>query len=415
MVVAKSADVSAEVEALVARARELRQEFARTSAEVDASGEDPAENMRLIWEAGLNRINVPREYGGLSTGEMTWGFAALIEILTELCAGESSTGMCWAVQTLVTREIFAPDATLPASTRRRLAHEILNEGVRFVASNAEAGGRGEYNVKTAGRPVPGGIVVSGTKLFNTNSGGARYANIGISLEGDRHHALVPLDAPGVRLHHDWDNMGQRATISQAITYEDVFVPEEWHFGAHPPHIIGAGLYLLHSTILLGAGLGGFDALLEHTRMLNKSITPTAADALGDPMVRWHIGGFSAKLAAARALQREAARMVEEYDGPDEGVPPIQVHAVRAKLACIDAALTVTSELHNLTGARSTANKYRLDRFWRNARTFSVHDSTDVKRIWVGGWDLAGEAPPNVMAHPKPETPARIEEVNEEGF
>jgi alkylation response protein AidB-like acyl-CoA dehydrogenase len=93
-------------------------------------------------------------------------------------------------------------------------------------------------------------------------------------------------------------------------------------------------------------------------------------------------------------------MVEAYDGPDEGVPPIQVHAVRAKLACIDAALTVTGELHGITGARSTSNTYRLDRFWRNARTFSVHDSTDVKRMWVGGWDLAGEAPPNVMAHPK---------------
>jgi alkylation response protein AidB-like acyl-CoA dehydrogenase len=74
--------------------------------------------------------------------------------------------------------------------------------------------------------------------------------------------------------------------------------------------------------------------------------------------------------------------------------------VRAKLACIDAALTVTGELHGITGARSTSNTYRLDRFWRNARTFSVHDSTDVKRMWVGGWDLAGEAPPNVMAHPK---------------
>ena len=400
MVTAKSPDVSADVAFLVARARELRREFALTSAEVDASGEDPAENMRRIWEAELNRINVPREYGGLATGEMNWGFAALVEILTELCAGEGSTGMCWGVQTLVTREVFAPDATLPESTRRQLAHEILDEGVRFVASNAEAGGRGEYNVKTAGRRVPGGIVVSGTKLFNTDSGGARYANVGISLDGARHHALVPLDAPGVKQHHDWDNMGQRATISQTITYDDVVVPDGWHFGAQPPLVMGAAIYLLHSTILLGIGLGAFDAMLEHVRMLNKSITPSAPDALHDPMVRWHVGGYSAKLAAARALQRDAAKMVEEFEGPDEEVPPILVHAVRAKVACVDAALTTTGELHAVTGARSTANKYGLDRFWRNARTFSVHDATDVKRMWIGGWDLAGEAPPNVMAQPK---------------
>lgn len=393
-------DGAVEVRSLVAAARGLRQELARTSAEVDASGEDPAENMRRIWESGLNRINVPRAYGGLATGEMTWGFAALVEILTELCAGESSTGMCWGVQSLVTREVFAPDADLPESTRRQLARELLEEGVRFVASNAEAGGRGEYNVKTAGRRVPGGIRVSGTKLFNTDSGGARYANVGISLDGARHHALVPLDAPGVRQHRDWDNMGQRATISQAITYEDVFVPDGWHFGARPPLAMGAGIYLLHSTILLGIGLGAFDAMLDHVRTLNKGITPGVPDALHDPMVRWHVGGYSAKLAAARALQRDAARMVEEFDGPDEATPPILVHGVRAKVACVDAALTVTGELHALTGARSTANAYRLDRFWRNARTFSVHDATDVKRMWIGGWDLAGEAPPNVMAHPR---------------
>ena len=34
-----------------------------------------------------------------------------------------------------------------------------------------------------------------------------------------------LDDPGVRKHGDWDNMGQRGTCSQTITYDNIFVPK----------------------------------------------------------------------------------------------------------------------------------------------------------------------------------------------
>ena len=43
-----------------------------------------------------------------------------------------------------------------------------------------------------------------------------------------------------------------------------------------------------------------------------------------------------------------------------------------------------------------ANKNRLDRFWRNARTFSVHDPVDVMQVWVGGWGL-DRREPNLFA------------------
>jgi hypothetical protein len=47
-------------------------------------------------------------------------------------------------------------------------------------------------------------------------------------------------------------------------------------------------------------------------------------------------------------------------------------------------------MFELTGARSTSNTYRLDRFWRNARTFSLHDPIMAKLAIIGGYDLTGE-------------------------
>ncbi|MFF3570619.1 hypothetical protein [Nocardia jiangxiensis] len=60
-----------------------------------------------------------------------------------------------------------------------------------------------------------------------------------------------------------------------------------------------------------------------------------------------------------------------------------------------AALEVTSGIFDLTGARSASNRYRFDRFWRNARTFSLHDPTDAKEVWVGDYHLTGAEPPMV--------------------
>ncbi|MBK4241987.1 hypothetical protein JJP57_23915, partial [Enterobacter hormaechei] len=43
-----------------------------------------------------------------------------------------------------------------------------------------------------------------------------------------------------------------------------------------------------------------------------------------------------------------------------------------------AALFVAQELFEATGARSTKAALALDRFWRNARTHTLHDPLDYK-------------------------------------
>jgi len=381
-----------EVEALVERSRELRRELAATSAAVDARGSDPTENMRRIWEEGLNRLNVPRAYGGVSEGHFISEWAELMEVLTQVSAGEGSTGMCFGVQSLVTREVFHAGEQLGAETLEFMASEILERGVRLVASNAETG-----TGRVVARRVPGGIVVNGTKSFNTNSGNGGWANVGVALEGvdgGMHHALIPLDGRGVTVHGNWDNMGQRATVSQHITYEDVFVEEAWHYhvDGFEPAVI-PGVFLMHSTLNLGIGLGAYDAALEFVRANNRTLTPGIKDPAQDPLVTRALGTWSTRLSAAHALLKTTARQVVEFEGTRAEVVPLMVEAFKAKVAAIDASLEVSSGLFDLTGARSTATSVGLDRFWRNARTFATHDPTDHKLIWTGAYELANVDPP----------------------
>jgi alkylation response protein AidB-like acyl-CoA dehydrogenase len=295
--------------------------------------------------------------------------------------------MIFVISSGVLRMIFDEHSEAPEATRQQVAREVLEEHIIIVGSHAEAGIAGHVT----SRKVDGGIVVNGTKSFNSGSGGARYAHVLHTLEGEQglHIALIPLIAPGVRLHHDWDNMGQRATVSQKITYQDTFVPDDWHWHIEFDPLLPLLSYVTNASITLGIGEGGFDAMLDYVRTMKRTLTPGWTDGSTDPLVRLRIGELSAQLAAAHALMREVSSSLELLEEGDDLRPPLAA-TMRTHAICAEAAVTTANRLFELTGARSTANTYRLDRFWRNARTFSVHDPLEAKLNMVGGYELNGE-------------------------
>ncbi|MQY20341.1 acyl-CoA dehydrogenase family protein [Nocardia macrotermitis] len=389
----RSPELAGRVEELKERARRLRRELPDSAAAADAENADSAESMRKIWEAGLYEFHLPRRYGGITDGDPGVLTEDFLEIVLDLCAGDSAAGMNYSVQTLVTTEIFGTDNGLPESTKAELAELITRDGVRLVASNAETGSARPV----LGRVVPGGIRISGVKSFNTNSGGGGWANVGLRMSPDdqpmSYHALVPLDSEGVRCTHEWDMMGQRGTHSQTIEYNDVFVPDGYHFprpGMSPGAL--SALFLAHSAIMLGPGYGALDAALDYVRKLDRSTLPGEFDsATTDPLVRRRIGEYVSTLGAARAyLLRTAGQVAGGMDDLD-----LTIESFAVKVACVKAALDVTAGIFDLTGARSASNRYRFDRFWRNARTFSLHDPTDAKEVWVGDYHLTGAEPPVV--------------------
>jgi alkylation response protein AidB-like acyl-CoA dehydrogenase len=159
----------------------------------------------------------------------------------------------------------------------------------------------------------------------------------------------------------------------------------------PSPLFPALNFIANACITLGIGEGGYDALLDYVRTIKRTITPGWENGMTDPLVLKRIGEFSTRLAAAHALLSEVSRQIEQREeGTDLRL--LITRAMRVQAACIDAAVKTTSEMFELTGARSTSNRYRLDRFWRNARTFSLHDPIEAKLTMIGGYELTGELP-----------------------
>ncbi len=397
-------DPAAARAALPVAAHQLRQDFAQTAAEIDRTGEDPADNLRCVHEAGLTQILIPAAYGGIASAQALASDLPLItDLLTEISAGESATAQIWSIHLVAARLIFGGALTVDEGVREEIADGLLNNGMRLANSAAEGGPRrGEYHVTAD--PVEGGYRLSGVKVFNTGTAGATYTITPVRIRGAEDkgvvYLLVRMDADGVKPHHDWDNMGQRATGSGTITFDNVFVPARFCFpmvaGADgltgPASVIGPFFQLLISATILGMGFGALDAMAAFVRDHARPNLPTLDRAADDPVNRLHIGRASASLAAAHALQRDASQMVVDAETGAAGRGACAVQMMRAKTVAVAAALDVTSQVHGLAGGRATNNKYRLDRFWRNARTLSVHDPIDAMAQQVGAFEIDG-APP----------------------
>lgn len=384
------------VEELVARSRKLREELVPAGAEVDATNSDTVIGMRRCYEESLSLLSLPKKYGGLSDGDAMFATEAMMEIATNL--GASDSGLCqnWGTNQLVLREIFNPhnEELLAEEARLHIAEAFRSGPARLVASNSETGSP----KKVIARKVPGGIRVNGTKMFNSNSGSGGYAFSGFKSEdGAGMRAIIPLDAEGVKPHGDWDNMGQRGTQSQAITYDDVFVPDGWHFEVKTFDVRFVPFaFLFHGVIVLASAIGALDTAIGELRKSDRVILGSEFKASAqDPLMMRRLGQMSASLRAAFVMQQKVARDLEQL-APGDDIWETYIDAIRSKSVTVEVGVEATQALFDMLGARATANKYRFDRFWRNARTFACHDPLDILHVVIGRYELTKE-PPNFFA------------------
>ena len=71
---------------------------------------------------------------------------------------------------------------------------------------------------------------------------------------------------------------------------------------------------------------------------------------------------------------------------------VSIAIATAKIAATNTSLYITQNIFQVMGARATAAKLNLDRFWRNVRTQTLHDPVDYKYQEIGEWILTGKLP-----------------------
>src|SRR5207253_944447 len=216
---------------LIGRARRFgRRVLGPRAAQHDRDATFPIENFRDMHPEGLLRICIPKEHGGLGASFRTYCLAA-----AELGRYCGATALSWNMHVCSTLWTGALADDLDMSAEERAEHSerrplhyrrIVERGALYSQPFSEGGAAaaGAAAFGTEAKPVEGGYLVNGKKIFASLSGAADYYGILCTerAEGEqasRRNTLylaVPASALGVSVVGDWDPLGMRATVSRTL-------------------------------------------------------------------------------------------------------------------------------------------------------------------------------------------------------
>ena len=381
-------------------AAKLAAEFEDGASTRDCARALPTAQVAALKASGLLALSVPRAYGGLDVSS-----GVLAEVFRLIAHADPSLA-----QIPHSHFVFLQVLRLQGTeAQQAFFYDRVRAGALLANAQSERGPHPiNVDTTTLARQPGGDFVLSGRKFYSTGALFADWVTVRASLaEGSvpptaqtpKAVAFVPRDTARLAVVDDWDGMGQRTTASGTVTLDDVVVPEEHVVPFSPiftvPTTYGARAQLLHSAIDVGIATGALAAgvrAAERGRPHFEAGVPTAAE---DPTLITVAGELTVTVRGAQALLAEAAHAVDEASArpTDESTAAASVAVAVAKVAAARASLEASTVLFELGGTRSASGSENLSRYWRDARTHTLHDPTRWKLQHIGRYTLSGTLPP----------------------
>ncbi|HEY9727356.1 MAG TPA: acyl-CoA dehydrogenase family protein [Chroococcales cyanobacterium] len=369
----------------------LAQEFAETAVERDAKGGTPKYERDKLRESGLLKLIVPTEYGG---NGQTWSYT--LKIVRDFAKVDSSIAHLFSYHFL---GVIAPHIFGSTEQKERYYTETIKHNWFWC------NGFNPLDRRVTLTPQGNKFRLNGTKSFCSGSVDSDLIPISAVQAGVTGFriVIVPTQREGVIVNDDWDNMGQRQTNSGSITFQNVLIEADEILTPAPD----AGVFktirscltqITFANIYLGIAQGALEAAKEYTKTQTRAWLTSGVDSASqDPYILHDYGEMWVNLQAATLLTDKAGEVVDaawekqqQLTSEERGECAIAI--ATAKVAATKVGLDITSRIFEVMGARATASKYGFDRYWRNLRTFTLHDPVDYKIRTLGDWALNDRLP-----------------------
>lgn len=213
----------------------------RVNAEVaDRTAAFQMDNLRAIRDAGLLGLIVPERYGGLGgtlrdlcAATFAMGTACPSTALAYFFHCTSASRGLLPLEAIEAGLYTAEEALIVRAFAEKLLRK-MGERRLWLANFASESGKSEganVTISTEARPVAGGWLLNGVKSFGCATGVADEYLVTAKLAGSSDVNglalfFVPRDAEGVSPRAPWQPIGMRATATDGIVLNDVFVPAD---------------------------------------------------------------------------------------------------------------------------------------------------------------------------------------------
>lgn len=374
-------------------ATSLAEEFRADASTRDVERRLPRAELDRLSASGLLAVTVPAEHGGADVSAQT-----LAEIFRLLAAADASLAQIpqshFAYVNVIRRQ--------GTDEQQKFFFAELLSGARLGNAQSEAGTKHVQDIRTRLQRQPDGSYnLTGIKHYSTGALFAHWIPVLARTDDETLQvAYVPRDAPGLTVVDDWDGLGQRTTASGTVRLEGVRVTTDrvlpHHLTFEGPQLHGAVAQLLHTAI--DTGIAGA-ALAEAAQFVRTKSRPWfesgVESAAEDPLLIQQFGELSVQVMASKALLGDAARALDtaRADLTDDSAAEASIAVAAAKVLAARTAVEVAGALFEVAGTRSALNSLNLHRYWRDARTHTLHDPVRWKIQHIGRYVLNNTRPP----------------------
>lgn len=361
-----------------------KNEIIPVAAHYDKTGEYPWPVLNKAHETGLMNLHIPQEYGGMGLG--TLDGCMITEKLAYGCTG---------ISTAIEANGLGSMPIMIAGNheqKKKYLTRLIEEPLMCAYGVTEPGAGSDVSgVKTKAEKKGDDWVINGQKMWITNGGVANFYFVLARTNPDPKCPaskaftgfIVDGDTPGVTPGRKEINMGQRASDTRGITFEDVVVPKE--------------------NVLIGEGagfkvaMGAFDKTRPPVAAGAVGIAQRALDeatkyaterkAFGVPIVNHQAVAF---MLADMAIGVEAARLCYQKAGwqADNGIRNTLMASV-AKCFAGDIANKSASDAVQIFGGNGFNTEYPCEKLMRDAKIYQIYEGTAqiqriiISREWLG--------------------------------
>ena len=362
--------------ALVDTAREFtRKEAIPRAAHHDETGEFPREIFKKAWDTGLMNIEIPEAYGGL-------GGSCLDNCLVqeEVAFGCSGINTSLSANSLgATPLLVAGNDAQKKEYLSRLTSELLF--CAYACSEPDAGSD-VAGMRTRVTRHGDDYVINGQKRWITNGGVANFYTMFATFDPAMKHKgiacfVIDANTPGLSVGRKEDKMGQRASNTTDVIFEDCKVHKSALVGSEDGGFKVAMKTFDRSRPWIAAGAAG---------VIRRSMEESRAYALerktfGVPIaqhqaVQFMLAEMAISYEATRLLCHKAAWQVDRGDLS-------AITSAYAKAYGADAAMRAATDAVQIFGGYGYTKEYPVEKLMRDAKLLQIYEGTSqIQRVVI---------------------------------
>jgi butyryl-CoA dehydrogenase len=354
-----------------------QERLAPFAGEWDRQHTFPAEALKELGALGALGMIVPEEWGGAGMDYMS-----LALTLEEIAAGDGATSTIVSVQNSLACGItmkYGSDAQKEAWLKPMARGEKLG---CFCLTEPHTGSDASAITTRAGRDGDH-FVINGVKQFITTG---KYADMAIVFAVTDKAAgkkgiscfLVPTDNPGYIVARLEEKMGQHASDTAQILFENCRVPASALLGKE-----GEGYKIALSNLEAGRigiaaqSVGMARAAFEAAVRYAKERVSFGMPIINHQAVNFRLADMATQLDAARLMVWRAAAL------KDAGHPCL-TEASMAKMFASEIAEKVCSDAIQIHGGYGYVSDFPVERIYRDVRVCQIYEgANDIQRMVIG--------------------------------